>query len=298
MSVTATGRVQRPGALWAMPALAFFGLFALLPMGLVAFLSLTSWNGLGLPHFIGGGNWVRLLHDPQTWESLRLSAAFTALTWLIQTPLSLLLGVWAAGRQRYRAMLSSIFFLPLLLSSAAIAVLWKAILDPNFGLAGWLGPILGFPSGNLIGTPKGALLCVVMVASWQFIPFHTLLYQAGARQIPRVLYDAAIVDGATRAAQFRRITLPQLRNTMVTSSVIMIVGSLTSFETVLILTRGGPGTSTRILPYQMYATGFQSFEMGYGSAFAFILVVLATALSLLMVRLSGFARMRSTLEGL
>jgi xylobiose transport system permease protein len=184
------------------------------------------------------------------------------------------------------------------MSSTAIAITWSVLLDPNFGLAGWLGPKLGFANGNIIGSPKGALLMVVLVGAWQFIPFHSLLYQGAARQVPQVLYDASTVDGAGRFNQFFHVTLPHVRNTMVTSSVIMVVGTLTSFETVLILTKGGPGTSTRILPYEMYAEGFQSYEMGYGSAIAFVLVLIATALSLLMVRLSGFSRMRSTLDGL
>jgi xylobiose transport system permease protein len=97
---------------------------------------------------------------------------------------------------------------------------------------------------------------------------------------------------------FRHITLPQLRNTVVTSSTIMIVGSLTYFETVLLLTDGGPGGATRVLPYVMYRTGFSNYELGYASAIATVLVMLGTGLSLLIVRFSGFAKMRSTLEGI
>jgi xylobiose transport system permease protein len=130
------------------------------------------------------------------------------------------------------------------------------------------------------------------------VPFHTLLYQAGARQVPQMLYDAATIDGAGRVAQFFRITLPQLKNTIITSSVVMIVGSLTFFDTVLILTNGGPGTDTTILPFYMYTTGFKSYEMGYAAAIGVCLVVLGTAVSLLVVRFSGFGKMRSTLEGL
>lgn len=294
----AVDRTSRPGMLWGLPAVLFFGIFALLPMVLVVYLSFTSWEGLGIPKLNGLANWQRLLHDGQIWQSVRLTIVFTVASWLVQTALAMLLGVWAAGHQRNRAVLSAIFFLPLILSSTAIAITWSVLLDPNFGLAGWLGPKLGFASGNIVGDPQGALMMVILVGSWQFIPFHTLLYQGAARTVPQVLYDAAMIDGAGRVHQFVHVTLPLLRNTFVTSSIIMVVGTLTSFETVLILTKGGPGTSTRILPYQMYAEGFQSYHMGYGSAIALVLVVVATALSLVMVRLSGFARMRSSFEGL
>lgn len=290
-------RASRPGAWWALPAAAYFALFAVLPLVLVVYLSFTSWNGVGAPKPIGAGNWTRLFSDGDLRASLRVSLVLTALCWLTQTPVAMLLGVWAAGRQRNRAVLSAIFFLPLLFSTAAIAVVWLALLDPNFGVPAWLGPKIGIADGDFLGSSQGALWCVVFVIAWQFVPFHTLLYQAGTRQIPRSLYEAATVEGAGRVRQFWSITLPQLRNTVVTSSVVMVVGSLTFFDTVLILTKGGPGTATDILPYHMYVQGFSSYEFGYASTIATVLVFLGTAVSLLIVRFSGFAGMRSTFEG-
>lgn len=295
----ATGdRAARPGALWVAPAALFFGLFAGLPLLLVALLSFTSWNGLGAPVFNGVANWTRMLGDSSIWESLRLSLVLTALSWVTQTPLSLLLGVWAAGRELNRAVLSSIFFVPLLMSTAAIAIAWRLLLDPNFGAAATLGPYIGFSDGNILGSPAGAMGAIVTVVAWQFVPFHTLLYQGAARQIPGTLYDAATIDGAGRVQRFWHITLPHLRHTIVTSSVLMLVGSLTWFETVLILTNGGPGTATTILPQRMYVNAFHNYEMGYASVIALALVALGTALSVAIVRFSGFAKMRSTLEGL
>ncbi|HEX8629130.1 MAG TPA: sugar ABC transporter permease [Catenuloplanes sp.] len=298
MTSVAARHGDRPGAAWAAPGVAFFTLFAVVPMVLVGYLSLTAWNGLGSPRFVGVENWSRLVQDPVLRNSLWLSAVLTALTWVIQTPISLLLGVWAAGRQRNRAVLSAIFFLPLLLSSAAIAIIWKTLLDPNFGLISVVGPWIGLPDGNFIGTSRGAMICVAFAAAWQFIPFHALLYQGGTRQIPASLYEAATIDGAGRYRQLRHITLPQLRNTIISSSVLMIVGALTFFDTVLIMTQGGPGTDTDIVPYRMYVTAFKSYDMGYGSAIAFALVLVTTAVSLLLVRLSGFGAMRSTREGM
>ena len=295
---TGVDRAARPNLLWVLPAALFFGVFAALPLLLVAVLSFTDWNGLGTPSFNGLDNWSRMLSDDGVWHSLRLTLLLTVLCWLTQTPLSLLLGVWAAGRQRNRAVLSAIFFLPLLLSTAAMAVAWKLLLDPNFGLAANIGPLLGVDDGNFLGDQRAAMLCIVFVIAWHFVPFHTLLYQAGARQIPQVLYDAATVDGASRTRQFWYITVPQLRNTIITSSVLMLVGSLTYFETVLILTNGGPGDATTVLPQRMYLNAFRNYEMGYASVIALFLVAIGAVLSLLIVRFSGFAKMRSTQEGI
>ncbi|WP_447007047.1 carbohydrate ABC transporter permease [Saccharothrix isguenensis] len=280
---------QRPSAWYAVPAFAFFALFAALPMILVIYLSFTAWDGLGTPQFNGGENWSRLLDDSEARASVWRTLLLMVMSWLVQTPIALLVGVWAAGKQRSRAVLSSIFFLPLLLSTAAIALLWQALLEPNFG---------AFVGGPLfLGDPDIALYTVVLVISWQFIPFHTLLYQGAARAVPPSLYEAATIDGASRVSKFRHITLPQLRYTIVTSSVLMLVGSLTTFDTVLILTGGGPGTATRILPLHMYITGFSGFEMGYASAIAVVLVVLGTALSVAVMRWSGFRAMSSQQEG-
>lgn len=283
---------------WAVPALAYFALFALVPMVLVVYLSFTHWDGLSSPTWAGGANWAYLLRDPQVVQSLKLSATVTVVTWILQTAVSLPLGVWAAGPQRGRAVLTAIFFVPLLLSSSAVAVLWSALLDPNFGVAAIIGPWLGVSDGNFIGRPSLALWTIMAVVSWQFIPFHTLLYQSAARQIPAVLYEAAIVDGAGRFQQFRSITVPQLRHTIVTSSILMIVGSLTYFEVVLIMTGGGPGTDTRILPLHMYLMGFGSNKLGYASVLAVLLLVVGTGLSLAAARVTGFRRMTSQREGM
>jgi xylobiose transport system permease protein len=291
-------RAPRPGALYALPAALFFLFFAVLPLILVVVLSFTDWNAVGNPHFTGANNWTRLFTSHDVLSSLGRTFLLGALCWATQTVLSMGIGVWSAGQQRNRAVLSALFFLPLLLSAAAVALLWRSVLDPNFGLDATVGHWLGKVDGlNLLGQDKGALFCIVLVVTWQFVPFHALLYQAAARNIPQSLYDAATIDGASRWGVFRHVTFPQLRNTIVTSSTIMIVGSLTYFETVLLVTDGGPGGATRVLPYVMYRTGFTNYELGYASAIATVLVVLGTGLSLLIVRFSGFAKMRSTLEG-
>ncbi|WP_030272724.1 carbohydrate ABC transporter permease [Streptomyces sp. NRRL B-24484] len=288
--------VTRPGFAWALPATVFFVLFAIVPLVLVAVLSFTRWNGLGSPEFAGFDNWNRLFDDPVMVKSLWLSLLLTLLGVAVQTPISILLGVWAAGHQRNRAVLSAIYFVPLLLSATAVSVLWRALLDPNFGVpaeAEWL-----FGDGNLFGSQSGAIGVLVLVGAWQFTPFHTLIYQGAARAVPPVLYQAAAIDGAGTVRQFFHITLPQLRNAIVTSVILMVVGGLTTFDTVLILTQGGPGTDTTISAYYMYQKAFKGFDFGTGSAVALLLVLVATAISLAVVRLSGYDRMRSTSEGL
>ncbi|OLO29273.1 ABC transporter [Streptomyces sp. MNU77] len=286
----------RPGFLWAAPAAVFFSLFAIVPLIMVAVLSFASWDGLSDPEFAGLDNWRTLLDDPVMIKSLWLSVMLTVLGVAVQTPLSILLGVWAAGHQRNRAVLSAIYFVPMLLSVAAVSVLWRAVLDPNLGVpaqATWL-----FGDGNLFGTQATAIGVLVFVSTWQFTPLHTLIYQGAARAVPQVLYQAAQIDGAGTVRQFFHITLPQLRNSIITSMILMVVGGLTTFDTVLILTQGGPGSDTTISAYYMYQKAFKSFDYGAASTIALLLVLVSTVISLIVVRLSGYDKMRSTMEGL
>lgn len=279
-----------------MPALGFFAIFAIIPLIGVVVLSFVSWDGLGTPSFIGTGNWSRMLADPLTQNALWLSVKVVFFSVLFQAPVSLLLGVFMAGHQKWRNWLSILYFLPLLFSSAAVAISFRSLLDPNFGLGAATG--ISWLSQDWLGNPTLALYVALFVISWCFIPFHSLLYQAGVRQIPIQLYEAALIDGASAWDRFWHITIPQLRYTIITSTTLILVGSLTYFDLIYVLTQGGPGNATRILPLHMYLTGFRSFDMGGASVIAVILVVIGLTMSLGLNKLSGSDRMESQQEGL
>jgi raffinose/stachyose/melibiose transport system permease protein len=259
-------------------------------------LSFTNWDGLSSISWAGLANWFTVLQDPLTGNALVLTGKIMLVSLIVQVPVSMLLGVFTAGRQKYREILAVLYFVPLLLSSAAVAIAFKAILDPNFGI----GAAFGLPAlrQDWLGNPDLVFYVVVFVIAWQFVPFHTLLYQAGVRQIPVSLYEAATLDGAGRVKQFFYVTLPQLRYTIVTSATLMVVGSLTYFDVIFVLTGGGPGYSTRLLPLDMYLTGFSANQMGPASVLAVILVVVGLALALVLTKFSGFARMKSEQDGL
>jgi raffinose/stachyose/melibiose transport system permease protein len=278
----------------ALPALAVFVAFGVVPLLGVLGLSFTTWDGLGVIHPSGLTSWRAVLTDPGLPHALWVTFEIMALSWLFQTPVSILIGVFLAGHQRYREFLAVLYFIPLLLSAAAIAITYKALLDPNFGLGAGLGiPLL---RQDWLGDGTLALAVVVFVVSWQYIPFHSLIYQGAVRQIPRSMYEAAAIDGAGRARQFFSITLPQLKYTILTSSTLMVVGSLTFFDLIFVLTEGGPGDATRSLALDMYKTGFQANLMGPASAIAVILVVIGLLIALLLRRLGGRGD-ESQLEG-
>jgi xylobiose transport system permease protein len=293
-------KIGRPSFLWSLPAFVYFVVCAIVPLGVVVWLSFTSWDALGSPAWVGSSNWTSLFHDPTLINSFKVTAILTGLGIVTQTPVALLLGVWAAGHQRNRAVLSALYFIPLLMSAAAISIVWLSLLSPYYGLPHELHWLFGggfLKHGFLFSYPATAIGVLTFVGMWQWTPFHALIYQGGARAIPEVLYQAAAIDGAGRFQQFFYITLPQLRNTIITSVLLMIVGSLTTFDTILILTSGRPGISTTSTSYYMYVKGFQDFRFGDASVIGVLLVVVSTIISLIVVRASGWDKMRSTQEG-
>jgi raffinose/stachyose/melibiose transport system permease protein len=279
----------------AAPALVFFIGFAVVPLIGVFLLSFTTWDGIGTIFPSGLDSWRTVLADPGLPHAVWVTFLVMVASWAVQTPLSILLGTFLAGKQRYRAVLSVVYFIPLLLSSAAIAIAYKALLDPNFGLGAGLG--LDFLSQDWLGEPGLAFGLVIFVVSWQFIPFHSLIYQGAVRQIPPSMYEAAQLDGAGRIRQFFSITLPQLKFTIITSSTLMVVGSLTFFDLIFVLTVGGPGDATRVLAVDMYIRAFQASLYGPASAIAVVLVLVGLALALLFRRLGGRDVSQSQFEG-
>jgi raffinose/stachyose/melibiose transport system permease protein len=274
------------------PALVLYAVFIVVPMLVALFLSFTSWQGIGQLQWVGIRNWSRFISDPDAHNSLKVTLELAGLSWLVQTPLAMALGIFVAGRQRYRAAYAAIYLVPLLISTAGLALMWHGVLDPyaeDGGIA-LLGNSLhiGFLKDQAwLSDPNVAFYVVVGILAWQFVPFHTLIYQAGRRAIPAELYEAARIDGAGRFQTFRHITLPQLRYSIVTY-----------FDIIYILTLGGPSDTTNVLAMEMYTVGFREQEFGYASVVGVVLGVLGIAVALLLVRLTGFGQMGSGQEGI
>lgn len=282
------------------PTVALYGAFIIIPTAFALFLSFTSWNVDGPIKWAGFANWSEFFSDPVSGQSLLVTFELAGLSWLCQTPVAMALGIFVAGTQRYRAVYAAIYLVPLLLSTAGLSLMWQDVLFPQYGGLAWLGihAHLHFLSRNWLGSPDLALYTIVVIIAWQFVPFHTLIFQAGRRAISAELYDAASVDGANMRQAFWHVTLPQMRYSIVTSSTLVLVGSLTYFDIIYILTSGGPGNTTRVLAMDMYNIGFNQTEFGYASAIATVLGFLGIVLALLLVKLTGFGSMQGTEEGI
>ncbi|MFD8810973.1 carbohydrate ABC transporter permease [Streptomyces sp. NPDC059627] len=240
------------------------------------YLALTKWDGVSPPQFVGLDNFREMAHD----DVFRSALGHTVLWLVLFGGLSAVLGLAAAlllqqerrGVGFYRAAL----FLPVVFSLVATALVWQAIYQPD----GVLNQVLaGVGLGSLrhawLADQDTALYAVIVPALWRQIGYVMVLYLAGLKGIDPALYEAAKVDGASAWQRFRHVTLPQLRSVNAVVLSVIIIDSLRSFDVVWSLTRGGPYHSSELLSTYMYSTAFQSLRLGYGSALAVVIFVLA-----------------------
>lgn len=296
----ATRRKKARRAAWtdllnAAPAIVLYSLLLVVPGFIALALSLFRWNGIARPKWVGLANWLALARDGQALSSFLITIEATVIGWLVIMTISIVAGVSTAGSGKAAAFLAGLYVLPLLLSTAGLALIWQALLAPSLGGIAYLGTIINIPifQTNWLGNSSIVVFVITGIMCWQFIPFYTLMYRVARQRIPDSLYEAASVDGAGGTRMFLSITLPQLRSTIVSASLLLIVGTLAYFDLFFLLTGGGPGTASEVLSLYTYKQGFASENFGYASTLTVVLVligVIAGAVLLVSTRYSSESR--------
>lgn len=271
------------------PAILFLVAFLLYPLISSFQLSLLDWNGLGTgQRYVGLANWLRLLEDQLFWKSLSNNLLLAVFSVLIQMPIALVLAVMLDEASRGSRLLKILYFLPLLMSSVALGVLFKNIYDPNFGpINAFLQAIhLDALAQDWLGDTRFSLGAVIAVVCWQNIPFYMVLFLAGLSSFPSELREAAHLDGASEATIFWRIKLPHLQGTIRTAILLAIIGSLRYFDLIFVMTDGGPEGASELMATYMFRTVFSSFQLGYGSTVASAMFLVVTLVASLVLRLT------------
>ncbi|MBN3807907.1 sugar ABC transporter permease [Paraburkholderia sp. Ac-20347] len=272
------------------PTVVLLAVFLLYPLVSSLRLSLLDWNGLGSnARFVGLANWVKLAHDSVFWQSLANNALLAAASIVVELPIALALAVLLEKAGRGSRLLKILYFLPLLMSSVAIGVLFKNVYDPNFGPlnAALHGLGLDALAQDWLGDPHLSLGSTIAVICWQNTPFYMILFLAGLSSLPQEIAEAARLDGASEWTIFWRIKLPHLQGTVRTAVLLSILGSLRYFDLIYVMTGGGPEGSSELMATYMYRTVFSSFQLGYGSTIGsamFIIVCAVAAISLRFTR--------------
>jgi multiple sugar transport system permease protein len=283
----ALGREARAGLLFVSPMLLLFTVFRFGPTLGAGFLSLTDYRLSGEWSFIGAENYTRLWHDDLFWSSLGVTSLYTA----VYVPLIVCVALGTAlllhSTLWLRGFFRGLFFLPYVTSFVLAAVIWKWLYDVQDGLINSALGALSLGPVDFLGKDATVLPSIAAASAWRGFGYSMLILLAGLQAIPRSVTEAATVDGAGAWHRFRYITLPMLRPVFFFVVVIEAITGFQVFDTVYVMTGGGPVHSSYSLVYFLYDTGFKYFDFGYASALGLVLFLVVLVFSLIQRRILG-----------
>ncbi len=289
-----TGRERHDtlsAGLFLAPALVLITVFFFLPVGAALLLSFTDFDIYALGdlerlRFVGLSNYLQLLQSPLFWTALGNTGYFV----LVGGPLSVAVSLGAAllvntRLNRFPGFFRAVFFLPVVTTLVAVAVVWRYLYHPRYGLLNYGLSLFGLEPIDWLGDPAWAMPAIILMAIWKNFGFNMLIFIAGLQNIPPQLYEAARIDGASAWRQFRYLTLPLLGPTFLFVALMTMIGYFQVFAEPYVMTQGGPANRTLSVVLLMYEEGFRWWNMGYASAAAFVLFALILAATLLQLKL-------------
>lgn len=280
-------RDKRAIMLFVLPGFVLFFSVVILPMFSSAYYSLLDWNGLSKGTFVGFKNYIELFSGSNAAfnKSIGNAIYLTAISLLIQLPFALLLALILSSGVKGEGFFRTVYFIPVMLSAVVIAMLFKRVYDPNFGLLHILLLKLGFDDLAkvvLLGEVKTAMTAASVPILWQWVGYHMLLLYAGAKTVPTELREAAKIDGAGSVTTTFKIVIPLMKPVLKVCTVMLIIGSIREFDSIYTMTKGGPINSTQMPSLIMIDTIFKKFQYGKGSAMAMIIVIICLVIAVLL----------------
>jgi raffinose/stachyose/melibiose transport system permease protein len=276
--------------LFLLPAIVLFLVFLIYPILRSAYYSTFDWNGLKpAVDFVGLDNYKRILTDKIFLKAVWNCLLIVFFSLAIQLPLSLAMAIMVGRDLPGRAFFRLAFFMPYVLSEVITALIWLGLFNPD-PERGFINALLvlipGVKPQAFLGNPNTVLACIFVVLTWKYFGLHMLLFMAGLQNIPKEVEDAALIDGADGWQVIRFITVPLLSGTILTCVYLSVLGSLTQYPLVWIMTKGGPVNSSEVMATYMYRYGFVRFWLGYGSAVALVMLLLCLIFSIIYLRLA------------
>lgn len=271
-----------------MPAPAVIAIAAMMifPVIYTFWLSFHEWFASSPkgPSFVGLENYYKLIvTDPRFRGAFVRTFAFTILAVSLQTVLGIAMALLFNEEFRGRGLFRTLFLLPMMATPVAVSLVWLMMYDPTSGLLNYLLSLVGIGPSLWVADPNIALLCLVVVDSWKFTPLIMLIVLAGLSALPPEPYESAIIDGGSAGQLFWHITLPLLRPTIMVAVLFRSIDALKTFDSIFVITRGGPLYATETLNIYSFVTAFQYFNMGYSSALLVIFFVIVMAVSVLFM---------------
>jgi ABC-type sugar transport system permease subunit len=273
------------GALFALPAVVFFlGMFAY-PLAYTFFLSLHHWDLISPPTWVGLDNYQFILQDPEFQNSVLVTLYYVFGVCVPIVLLGLVLAAFFNQRFRLRQLSLTVFYVPVVVSLTVWTILWALVLNPSYGLLTLVTDRLGFHYIPWLTDPHLAMPSLILLSIWKGLPYYTVILLAGMRAIPVDYYEAARVDGANARQTLLRITLPLLRPILLYVVVISVLVAFQVFTPSYLLTHGGPGSATRVLPLYIYETAFSDLRMGDAATASVIMFVMMLGITAIQLRL-------------
>jgi multiple sugar transport system permease protein len=270
------------GLSFILPNFLGFATLTLIPVVVLFYLAFTDWNAFGIANWVGAENFSTMVGDAKFWTALLNTLYYSALHIPLTFAVSLGLAMLLNRKLRGVAFFRTAAFFPYITSIVAIAVVWNTLFSPEFG------PINQFLTAIGIDDPPGwttsadwSMPAVILVSVWREMGYYMLLFLAGLQTIPPELYEAARMDGAGPVQRFWNVTLPCLRPTTFFVTVMLTIGSFKVFDIILVMTNGGPGTSTLVLSQYIYEKGFVENDFGYASSVAVVLFFICISVTVL-----------------
>jgi len=274
------------------PTAIILGLFTLFPIVYLIWVSLQAGQGQKL-HFVGADNYALAATDPTFWDAVRVSIVYVVATTGIELVLGFVLALVLSRKMRGLGIVRTLLIIPMAMTPVVVGLTWRLLYTPPFGLVNWSAGLVGLDLPPMLTDPVLAFIAVVIVDVWQWTPFMMLLMLAGLQSLPDEPFEAAAVDGASRFQALRFLTIPMLKGIVLVALIFRGVDAFDTFDTIYVLTRGGPGTATQTLTMFDYFQAFRWFHFGYAAAVAVIMLVLLWAVSFGAIRSIG----RQILQG-
>lgn len=290
-------RVQARAAVWFLaPALALIGVFFCVPILAGLAMSFTDFDlyAIGSPEtirFVGLGNYAQVLGDGEFWRAMRNTAFFVGVGGPLSVSASLAAALLVNAKlARWKGFFRTVYFLPVVTTMVAVAIVWRYLLHPRYGLVNAGLGAVGIPPVDWLGDPAWAMPAIILLAVWKNFGYNMLIFIVGLQSIPDELYEAAELDGAGARARFVHVTLPSLGPTFLFVGVMTMIGLFQIFAEPYVMTQGGPLRSTVTVVLLMYEQGFRWWRMGLATAMAFVLFLVTLLATVVQMRLQAGRR--------
>ncbi|MGE3724246.1 MAG: carbohydrate ABC transporter permease [Candidatus Sericytochromatia bacterium] len=276
---------QRSELGWALlmllPSLLGVGIFTLIPVLASFGLSFAQWNLLSPPKWVGFANYAALMSEPLFWKVLGNTFVYAFSVVLFEVPIALALAIALNQQGWVVKIFRTVFFLPVVTSMIAIALVWNWIYDPQYGLLNAALGAIGLKPIAWLFTTEWALPALIVMGIWKNVGYSMVIFLAGLQNIPDELYEAASLDGASSWQQFLNVTLPMVSPTLFFVTTMSTITAFQIFDSVYMMTQGGPENSTNVAVYWLYQNAFEFFQVGRASAMAYVLFAIILTLTLI-----------------